>query len=106
MTNHFADRWTAMVSDHPTFNRLRPWESKGATTGYLNKVFFKPESGRKYTEDEVRSYIDRFVDAVRTGWTTVKPSQSAFMRFTGWWGRGDAGTVDSVYGGSVDDYLR
>ena len=105
MTKYFHDQWAAMVEGRPEFNDTRPWESRMATAGYLNKVFFKPVSGKTYTEAEVKAYIDRFIEGVRTGYTIIKRGQSAFMRFTGWWGR-DTGTADSIFNESVDKYLR
>jgi hypothetical protein len=105
MARYFGESWMAMVDGRPEFNDTRPWESKGATVGYLNTVFFKPEYGKAYTEVEVRAYIDRFIEGVRTGYTIVKRGQSAWMRFTGWWGR-DTGTADSIFRESADKYLR
>jgi hypothetical protein len=105
MARYFGESWMAMVDGRPEFNDTRPWESKGATVGYLNKVFFKPEYGKAYTEAEVRAYIDRFIEGVRTGYTIIKRGQSAWMRFTGWWGR-DTGTADSIFRESADKYLR
>jgi hypothetical protein len=87
--NFYADRWMDMVEEHSEFASLRPWESKGATTGYLNKVFFHPESGRTYSTEEVEAMIVSFVDAVVTTRVIIKPGQSAWRRFTGWWGRDD-----------------
>ena len=91
--SHFATGWVTMVEENPEFRDIRPWESKGMTTGYLNSVFFYPEAGRVYEEDEVRAFIEDFIEAVRTSRVQVKAGQSAFMRFTGWWGRSDWSSV-------------
>ena len=62
-------------------------ESIGHTVGYIRTTFLAPAAGRVYTEDEVRTYIDQFIEAIRRSMVQVKANQSAFMRFTGWWGR-------------------
>lgn len=103
--NYFADQWLALVEEFPEFNSTRPWESKPATTGYVNTVFLRPESGRRYTEVEVQAYIDGFIEGVRTGYTVIKNGQSAWMRFTGWWGR-EVGTAEAIFNDSADKYLR
>ena len=55
--------------------------------GYVRSTFISPSAGRKYTEDEVRAFIDQFMEAVHRGRAMIKANQSAFMAFTGWWGR-------------------
>jgi hypothetical protein len=87
LANYFADRWLSLVDELPQFDSIRLWESKGAVTGYVNAVFLRPEAGRAYSYDEVTDYFDGFVAAVRSERVLIKSGQSAWMRFTGWWGR-------------------
>ena len=87
-TNYFLDQWEQrVIQEIPRLQNVRPHESLKQSMAYLNATFFRPSAGRVYTEDEVRSYIDAFVASVRKSQTTIKQGQSAFMRFTGWWGR-------------------
>ena len=56
---------------------------------YVNATWLRPEAGRVYTEDEVRQYIDQFVEAVYRHTVMIKPNQSAWQQFVGWWGRAE-----------------
>jgi hypothetical protein len=87
LANYFALRWLDLVDELPQFDTIRLWESKGAFIGYVNTVFLRPEAGRRYTYDEVIDYIDGFIAAVRSERVLIKSGQSAWKRFTGWWGR-------------------
>jgi len=89
LANLFADEWAKVMEENfDLHGSTRTWESKQMATGYLNKTFLRPESGRVYTEAEVRKLIEQFMEDARTGHAVAKAGQSAFMRFTGWWGRG------------------
>ena len=91
LTNHFLQEWENKVAmEIPRLRNIRPAESISATNGYIRSTFLHPKAGRVYTEAEVREFIDQFIESVRRSQTTIKPNQSAFMRFTGWWGRARA----------------
>jgi hypothetical protein len=91
LANHFLNEWENRVAQEvPRLRNVRPAESIKSIVGYIRTTFLAPAAGRVYTEEEVRSYIDGFIEAVRRSAVTIKPTQSAFMRFTGWWGRSRA----------------
>ena len=83
LVNYFLDRWEQTNSDRD----CRVADTIGSATGYVRSTFISPSAGRKYTEDEVRAFIDQFMEAVHRRTVMIKPNQSAFMAFTGWWGR-------------------
>lgn len=83
LVNYFLDQWEQINSDRD----CRPVDTIGAAVGYVRTTFISPSAGRKYTEDEVRAFIDQFMEAVHRRTAMIKPNQSAFMAFTGWWGR-------------------
>ena len=88
LANHFLNEWENRVAlEIPRLRKIRPAESIQQMTGYIRATFLIPAAGRVYTEDEVRNYIDQFIEAIRRSSVAVKENQSAFMRFTGWWGR-------------------
>ena len=97
LVNYFLDRWEQINSDQG----LRAADTIGSTRGYIRSTFISPSAGRKYTEDEVRAFIDQFMEAVHTGRAMIKPNQSAFMAFTGWWGR-----AGKVYRHDPDEHRR
>ena len=88
LTSYFVDRWFTEVAERSDrYAKVRTMDGLGQSTGYFRTVFLQPKDGRTWTEDEVRSMIDDFMHAVLTGQARIKTGQSAFMCFTGWWGR-------------------
>jgi hypothetical protein len=86
---YFLDRWEDAVTLSPSLATMRGPESRGEMTGYIRKVFIAPTAGRSYSEEEVRGFIDDFMKAAvrRTAGIKHADDQSAWRRFTGWWGR-------------------
>ena len=104
LTNHFLTEWENRVAmEIPRLRNVRPAESISATVGYIRSTFLRPAAGRVYTEAEVRTFIDQFILAVTTSSVQIKPNQSAFMRFTGWWGR--EGKVFQQQGDDAKEYF-
>jgi hypothetical protein len=99
LTAYFADQWEIHGRDD-----VRPLEAIGEVTGYIRTTFLTPAAGKRYTEDEVRAFIDQFMLAVVRRQVQMKEGQSAWRRFTGWWGRRkerpDSGTLINEYFGS------
>jgi hypothetical protein len=88
LTSYFLDRWLDVVMDRTdAYNRVRVVDALGQATGYFRTTFLQPSAGRRYTEIEVRAMIDGFMQAVLLGEARIKDKQTAFMCFTGWWGR-------------------
>ena len=87
LANYFLDEWEGLCQEEPRLREFRPADSVGQMVGYFRSTFLAPVAGRVYTPDEVRAYIDLFIDAVHRSEVQVKAKQTAFMRFTGWWGR-------------------
>ena len=88
VAGYFLDQWNDKVVFHyPGLRERRAMESLRQTMSYLNATFFYPPGGRQYTEDEVRGLIDEFMEALYRSTANLKPTQSAFMCFCGWWGR-------------------
>ena len=106
LADFFADEWRKVAEENSDlYGNTRTWESLKATSGYLNSVFLHPASGRVYTEAEVYKLMEDFMAAARTGHVVVKAGQSAFMRFTGWWGRGKQRREDYVMGQESQHYV-
>ena len=90
LVNYFKNQWyEVVVQEIPRFQYVRDIESLKAGMNYVNATWLRPEAGRVYTEDEVRQYIDQFVEAVYRHTVVIKPNQSAWQRFVGWWGRAE-----------------
>jgi len=87
LASHFLDQWENLCQHQTSLRDFRPADSVGQMVGYFRATFLAPVAGRVYTPDEVREYIDQFIEEVRRGDVQVKRKQSAFMRFCGWWGR-------------------
>ena len=103
VANYFLDQWEQRVAmEIPALRKIRPAETIAQMTGYIRNTFLAPAAGRRHTEAEVCSYIDDFLTAVYTSSVIVKPKQSAFMRFTGWWGR----TQPDEAKGSMREYFE
>lgn len=92
LCGYFIDQWEDVVLMAPGMAGVRGIESRGSMTGYIRRTFIAPAEGRSYSEDEVRAFIEEFMRAVVRRTVLVKPGQSAWMRFTGWWGRKPATT--------------
>lgn len=87
LVDYFLDQWADAVGLSAPLATVRGPESRGEMTGYVRATFIAPSAGRSYTEDEVRALIDDFVKAAVRGTAGIKQGQSAWRRFTGWWGR-------------------
>ena len=81
LVDYFGVVWEQMVLDNPRYRPIRPVESRGQVKTYLRAHF------QDRTELEVRKMMEEFVIAVSKRRITVKPGQSAWMKFTGAWGR-------------------
>ena len=82
LRRYFLNAWEEFgVAD------VRVSESTKEVTGYIRSTFLSPAAGRKYTPDEVKVFIDEFMQLVYKQHLRMKPGQSAWRRFTGWWGR-------------------
>ena len=106
-----AARYWGLDSDPDQARRLRryflnAWEEFGAAdmrvsestkevTGYIRSTFLSPAAGRKYTPDEVKVFMDEFIALVYKQHLRMKQGQSAWQRFTGWWGRRPVAVDDS-----------
>ena len=98
LVRYFLDQWELHGRED-----VRPLDSVGEARQYLRNTFLSPAAGRKYTEAEVRAFLDQFLTAVERRQVQMKQGQSAWRRFTGWWGRKDA-PVDNV--SVIEEYFR
>ena len=96
LANYFLDEWEGLCQEVPRLREFRPADSVGQTVGYIRSTLLAPAAGRVYSPEEVRGYIDQFIDAVHRSTVQIKPNQSAFSRFTGMWGREDKMTYGKV----------
>lgn len=87
LTGYFIEKWEDVLVLAPFMASVRGIESRGEMTGYIRQTFLSPAEGKRYTEAEVRWFIDEFAQAVVQRTVLVKTGQSAWRRFTGWWGR-------------------
>src|SRR5215207_5943407 len=78
---YFVVRWEQAALEHPELRRVRALDTLNHCRTYMGVHF------EGHTEEEVRGLIDDFVTKVTAGELVVKPPQSAWMRFTGTWGR-------------------
>jgi len=81
LAEYFVARWEQAVLERPELREVRCLETLNHCRTYIQAHF------ELRTEAEVRRHIDRFVAAVASGELAIKPGQSAWMRFTGAWGR-------------------
>lgn len=81
LAEYFAVIWQQMQMETGRHKDTRGLESIGQAKTYI-EAHFKDRS-----ELEVRQMMNEFVIAVRKRHITVKPGQSAWMCFTGAWGR-------------------
>lgn len=81
LTEYFLVIWKQMQEDTGQHKTTRPIESINQCRTYIQAHF-----GER-TELEVRQMMNEFVIAVSKGHITLKPGQSAWMCFTGAWGR-------------------
>lgn len=89
LVNLFLEEWERTVEQNPSRLRdVRPLDSVGKATGYIRTQFLHPQAGRVWTEAEVEQMIRDFMPAVLRQEAKLKPKQSAWACFTGWWGRG------------------
>ena len=66
---------------------VRPAETLGHFQNYLQATFFGREATTPKTEAEVADLIAEFMINVFRGQVRIKEGQSAWMCFTGAWGR-------------------
>jgi len=81
LTDHFITNWNLMVLDTQLFKDVRPIETIKQCRPYLKAHFDNHE------EPEVRKMMEEFIHAVRKRDVVIKEGQSAWMCFTGAWGR-------------------
>jgi hypothetical protein len=81
LADYFAVIWEQMQLTTGQYKTTRGLESYGQAKTYIEAHFANK------TELEVRQMMNEFVIAVSQGHITLKPKQSAWMRFTGAWGR-------------------
>lgn len=89
-TEHFCRTWQEMIETLPANDRLRqvrPVETRGHCRSYFDSTFFGPKATTPKTTAEVCELIDQFVALALRGMIRFKPDQSAWMAFTGAWGR-------------------
>jgi hypothetical protein len=92
LVEYFVVVWQQMVLDHPQWKDVRPLESYGESEKELRAAlghahsYIESHFANK-TELEIRQMMNEFVIAVSKRDVTVKPGQSAWMCFTGAWGR-------------------
>ena len=87
LERYFVEAWERNVVDRGVYADVRVLDAKHEIRGYIRSEFFAPAVGRSRTEDEVKKLIDDFGPAVCVGDARLKPGQSAWGCFTGWWGR-------------------
>lgn len=79
---YFDEQWWArVVHAYPHMRTVRVYESVPAAVSYI-KTNFKHRS-----DSEIREIVDEFMAAAVRESAGIKPGQSAWLRFTGWWGR-------------------
>lgn len=87
LVGHFVERWDVEVAARDLHRDVRPLDTVGEAVGYTRTTFLRPAAGRTHTEAEVTVFMDDFMQAVLLGEARLKPGQSAWKCFTGWWGR-------------------
>ena len=102
MTDYFLERWYLMVeeADDEELRSVRAAESRGHCIGYFRFTFFDPAAGKRFSEEQVRDYVDQFIEEVASARVLIKPGQSGFARFAGMWARHPADETPSM-----EDYL-
>lgn len=94
LTEYFVVIWEQMQLTSGRHRTARPIESLNQCRTYIEAHF------QNKTELEVRQMMNEFVIAVSKGHITLKPGQSAWMCFTGAWGRErhvDTGDIYAAY---------
>ena len=81
LAEYFAVIWQQAQLESPRLKDIRCLESLNQARTYIEAHF-----GSK-SELEVRQMMNEFVTSVSRGYVTIKPGQSAWMCFTGAWGR-------------------
>jgi hypothetical protein len=102
----FLGEWDEMVVNTPAGHHLRsvrPAESIGHFKNYLNAHFFGPEALTPKDEAAVEQLITDFMSQAARGRIKFKSGQSAWMAFTGTWGRENKRGYHSTP--AVDDYV-
>lgn len=99
LINYFIVKWMDMTQDpaiNPALRELywegdrqlvRIVENVGKATQYLNVHFLGPNALQPQTEGQVQTLIDGFMDAVKRGDITIRPTQTVWQCFTGMWGK-------------------
>jgi len=91
ITTHFLSAWLEMTIDTGRHKDTRAIESVNQCRTYIEAHF------KERSELEVCQMIDEFVTGVSKGHITLKPTQSAWMCFTGAWGRGKRVDTGDIY---------
>jgi hypothetical protein len=102
LTDHFVIEWTAMIEHTKRDDHLRDvrlLDSLRHCQRYLNAHFLGPNALTPTDEAKVRELIGHFIEDAYRGRVRIKDGQSAWMAFTGAWGRENR----SYIGGSTED---
>ena len=105
IVRYFEEAWATAVAARPEFAKIKALEV-GAAVGYVQTTFLRPASGKPRSEEEVEKMIDAFIAAVRMESARIKPGQSAWQRFTGWWGRQKSPPGVHDYSDAYERYRR
>jgi hypothetical protein len=84
---------------------VRAAETLGHFQRYLNATFYGQEASSPKTEAEVADLIAEFMTNVFRGQVTIKEGQSAWMCFTGAWGRNKRRGFHDNTAQVADDYV-
>lgn len=106
LANEFVQGWQDMVETTAADDRLRsirPLDSLGGCKNYLDAHFLGPEALTPKEPEEIAAMMSSFHTGVRHGEVTIKDGQSAWLCFTGAWGRKRRSfAADAKH---VDDYF-
>ena len=81
LAGYFAVLWEQAQMEAPFLKGIRGCENYKMMRPYIEAHFAnRPDL-------EVRRMMEEFATAAMQGIVTIKPGQSAWLRFTGWWGR-------------------
>ena len=106
LTRYFVREWMDRVHDRGLNKEIRILDSVRETTNYIQDTFLRPAAGKSYTEEEVEALFDQFFPAVLLGTARIKPRQTAWRCFTGWWGRESTPPTISETDDAVRRYME
>jgi hypothetical protein len=100
--------WDEMVTNTPRTDALRSVrvaDTLGHFQQYLNAHFYGKDALTPKSEDEVEALIANFVADVARRQIKIKDGQSAWMAFTGAWGRNTTRTAHQT-SSALDQYRK